>query len=114
MDATGAAVALLLSLLWGANPVAIKLGLLDTPPLRLAVMRFVVGGAVVVLWGWLTGRLAGMRVAADEWRPLVTIGVLLGAQVSLLNIGTSLTSAAHAAVLLNMYAVHTRSCSPTS
>ncbi|MBI2218334.1 MAG: DMT family transporter [Candidatus Rokubacteria bacterium] len=107
MDVTGAVLALVLSLLWGANPVAIKLGLIDAPPLRLAVFRFIVGGLVVLLWAWPTGRLAGFRVERHEWQPLVMVGLLLGAQVSMLNIGTSLTSASHSAVLLNLYAVHT-------
>ena len=44
VDLRGALLALLLSLFWGGNPVAIKLGLEDAPPLRLAWMRFVVGG----------------------------------------------------------------------
>src|SRR3989454_6972077 len=42
----------LVSILWGANPVAIKLGLEDAPPIRLAWMRFLVGGVVIGLWAW--------------------------------------------------------------
>ena len=49
IDLRGALLALLLSLFWGGNPVAIKLGLADAPPLRLAWMRFVVGGVVIAL-----------------------------------------------------------------
>lgn len=107
IDLPGAALALLVSLLWGVNPIAIKVGLEDTTPLALATMRFVLGGAITLVWASLTGRLAGFRVEPHEWRPLLVVGALLGAQVSSLNIGTSLTSAAHSAVLLNMYAVHT-------
>ena len=47
---------MLLSVLWGANPVVVKLGLLDAPPIRLAWMRFLIGGVVIVLWAWLSGR----------------------------------------------------------
>lgn len=107
IDAKGAALAVLVSLFWGANPVAIKLGLLDAPPIRLAWMRFLVGGLVIALWAWATGRLAGFRVEPDEWRPLVFLGLLFTAQISATNVGTAQTSAAHAAVLLNLYAVHT-------
>lgn len=67
---------MLASLLWGANPVVIKLGLLDAPPLRLAGLRFLVG-------------------------------VLLTLQIGFMNVGTSLTTAAHVAIVLNLYAVHT-------
>jgi drug/metabolite transporter (DMT)-like permease len=107
IDARGAALALLVSLLWGVNPVAIKLGLEDAPPIRLAWMRFLVGGIVIVGWGWATGRLRGVRVERDEWRPLLVLGLLFTAQIGSMNVGTALTTAAHSAVLLNLYAVHT-------
>ena len=45
VDLRGALLALLLSLFWGANPVAIKLGLQDAPPLRLAWMRLSSAGS---------------------------------------------------------------------
>ena len=107
VDLKAAALALLVSLFWGANPVAIKIGLLDAPPIRLAWMRFLVGGLVIVLWAWATGRLAGLRVEPGEWRPLIFLGLLFTVQVGSTNVGTSLTSASHAAILLHLYAVHT-------
>src|SRR5947209_19897038 len=103
----GAAVAVLVSILWGANPVVIKLGLEDTPPIRLAWMRFLVGGVVIGLWAWATGRFAGLRMERSEWRPLIFLGLLFTLQIGSMNVGTSLTSAAHSAILLNLYAVHT-------
>ena len=96
-----------MSVFWGANPVAIKLGLADTPPLRLAWMRFLVGAVAVLVWGAWTGRLQGFVIRRHEWRPLVVLGLLFTAQIGSMNIGTSLTSAAHAAIVLNSYAVHT-------
>jgi len=107
VDLSGALLALLVSLFWGANPVAIKLGLQDAPPLRLAWMRFVVGGAVIALWAWATGRLAGFRLRRSELRPLLVVTLLFIAQIGTMNVGTSLTSAAHSAIILNLYAVHT-------
>jgi drug/metabolite transporter (DMT)-like permease len=107
MDLTGAAAAVLISLLWGANSVVIKLGLEDTPPLRLAGMRVIVGGIVICLWAWTTGRFAGFRVERWEWRPLTVLGLLFSVQMGATNIGTWLTSASHATVLVNLYAVHT-------
>ena len=100
-------MAVLISLLWGANTVVIKMGLEDAPPLRLAWMRFVVGGVVICLWAWATGRFARFRVEPAEWRPLVFLGLLFSVQMTATNVGTWLTSAAHASVLLNLYAVHT-------
>lgn len=107
VDSTGAFFALLTSVFWGANTVAIKIGLADAPPLRLAWMRFVVGGAAIALWAWATGRLAGFRIARDEWRPMIVLALIFTAQIGSMNIGTSLTSAAHASILLNLYSVHT-------
>jgi drug/metabolite transporter (DMT)-like permease len=107
VDLTGAVLSLVVSVFWGANPVAIKIGLLDTPPLRLAWMRMLVGGLVILIWGGLTGRLARLSIARHEWRPLIFLGLLFAVQIGLMNVGTSLTSAGHSAILLNTYAVHT-------
>ena len=71
--------------------MAIKLGLEDAPPLRLAWMRFVVGGIVIALWAWLTGRRAGFRVRRAEVRPLLVVTGLFIAQIGTMNVGTSLT-----------------------
>ena len=107
IDLKGAAMAVLISLLWGANTVVIKMGLEDAPPLRLAWMRFIVGGVVICLWAWATGRFVGFRIEPDEWRPLIFLGLLFSVQMTATNVGTWLTSASHASVLLNLYAVHT-------
>jgi drug/metabolite transporter (DMT)-like permease len=95
------------SLFWGANTVALKVGLLDAPPLRLAWLRFLVGGGVIALWAWATGRLAGLRIERHEWRPLGVLGLVFTAQIGTMNIGTALTNAAHGSIVLNLYAVHT-------
>src|SRR5947208_3653776 len=34
-------------------------------------MRFLVGGVVIGLWAWATGRFAGLRMERSEWRPAV-------------------------------------------
>jgi drug/metabolite transporter (DMT)-like permease len=87
--------------------VILKLGLTAAPPLRLASMRLLVGGLVILAWAVVTGQLRGLRMAPHEWRPLIVVGFLLTAQIGALNIGTNLTTAAHAAIVLNLYAVHT-------
>jgi len=106
IDLAGASLALLISLFWGISPVTVKIAFQDVAPIRLAVWRFVLGGLVILLWGWLSGRLAGFRVARHEVRPLVVVGLILAVQVGCTNFGTERTSAAHAAVILNSYAVH--------
>ena len=106
MDLAGATLALLISLFWGISPVTVKIAFTDIAPIRLAVWRFLLGGVVILLWGWRSGRLAGFRIERRERRPLIVVGLVLAVQVGFINFGTALTSAAHAAVILNSYAVH--------
>jgi len=106
LDLKGAALALLLSALWGGNPVAIKVGLLDAPPFWLGAMRFILGGLAILVWAWWTGALSGLRIEPHEWRPLLFLGLLFTVQIGCLNFGTEFTTASHSAVLLNAYAVH--------
>jgi drug/metabolite transporter (DMT)-like permease len=104
LDAPAALLVLLLAALWGGNTVAIKIGLEDAPPLALAWMRFVLGGACVVLWGWWTRAPFGLE-AGEAW-PLVGLGLLFTVQLGLLNVGTWLSTAGRAAVFLNAYPIH--------
>ena len=107
LDLRGALLALLLAALWGANPLAVKIGLADAPPLRLAWMRFLLGGLVVLAYARWTRHRGLFDVRPAEWRPLVSLGLLFALQIGLMNVGIGLTTATHAAVLVNSYAVHT-------
>jgi len=98
------ALVLLLSALWGGNAVAVKIGLADAPPLALAWMRFALGGVCVLAWGLWTG--AEFRMRPGEGWPLLGLGLLFTTQLGLLNVGTWLSTAGHAAVLTNTYPVH--------
>ena len=95
---------LLLSALWGGNTVAVKIGVVDSPPLMLAALRFAIGGVCVVGWGLWTR--APFRLDRGEGWPLLGLGVLFAAQLGLLNVGVWLSTAGHAAVLLNAYPVY--------
>jgi drug/metabolite transporter (DMT)-like permease len=107
LDVRAAILSLVLSALWGANPVAIKIGLLDAPPIRLAWFRFLVGGLVTVVWALATGQAQAFRVRRHEWRALVVVGVLFTLQIVSMNVGAQYTTASHAVVLVNSYAIHT-------
>jgi drug/metabolite transporter (DMT)-like permease len=107
LDPKGALIALILAALWGGNPVAVKMGLADVPPLRLAWMRFVLGGLTVLAYAWWTRRLGTLRIRPGEIGPLVSLGLLFAVQIGLMNVGMSRTTAAHGSVLLNSYAIHT-------
>lgn len=107
IDAKGAALSLLLAALWGANPVAIKLGLADMPPLRLAFMRFVVSAVVILAYAMLTRRYDVLVIRPGEGKPIWSLGLLFVVQVALMNYGLERTTAAHGVIVLNSYAVHT-------
>jgi drug/metabolite transporter (DMT)-like permease len=107
LDARGAVISLFLAALWGGNPIAVKVALADAPPLRLAWMRFLIGGLVILAYALWTRRAGLFTVRAGEWRVIWSVGLLFAAQVGLMNYGIALTSAAHSTVLLNAYAVHT-------
>jgi drug/metabolite transporter (DMT)-like permease len=107
LDWRGASTALLLAALWGGNPVAVKIGLVDAPPLRLAFFRFVLGGLAILAYAWWRGHPEVFSVQRGEWRVLISLGVIFSIQIGTMNVGIGLTTAAHGAVLLNSYAVHT-------
>lgn len=107
LDWRGTATALVLSALWGANPAAVKIGLADAPPLRLAFLRFVLGGLVILAYAWWTHHPGVLDVRPGEWRVLISLGVIFSIQIGTMNVGLGWTTAAHGAVLLNSYAVHT-------
>jgi drug/metabolite transporter (DMT)-like permease len=104
LDARAVGLVLLLAALWGGNTVAIKIGVADAPPLALGWMRFVLGGLCVLAWGVATR--AEFAVRRGEWGPLAGLGLLFSAQLGLLNVGTWLSTAGHAAILVNSYPVH--------
>jgi len=84
----------------------VKVGLDDVPPLRLAAMRFLLGGLTILAYALWTRRAGLFSYRRDEWRTIWSVGALFALQIGLMNYGQSLTSAAHATVLLNAYAVH--------
>lgn len=105
LSGPAAGFALALAALWGGNPVAIKAGLRDAPPLRLAWMRIVLGGAVVLVWALATKR--SLRVARSEWLPLAGLGALFSSQIAFMNIGQDHTTAGHAAVITSTFPLWT-------
>jgi drug/metabolite transporter (DMT)-like permease len=74
-SATG--FALLLAALWGGNPTAIKAGLDDSPPLRLAGFRFIAGGLVTLAWALWTHQ--SIIPSRRDLRPLAGLAILFTA-----------------------------------
>src|SRR5262245_45090680 len=107
LDGKGTAITLLLSALWGANPVAAKIGLDYVPPLRLAWMRLALGGLAVLIYAWSVRHPHVFSVQRGEWRVLWSVGLLFAFQIALVNIGLARTTSIHASLLINSYAIHT-------
>ena len=95
------ALALLTSVLWGGNPVVIKMGLDGVPPAAMAGMRFALGALTV----WVGALFAGiaLRVPASEWKGLAGLALLFALQIWLLNAGTEFTTASRSGVVVNIY-----------
>jgi len=105
VDIQAALLVTLLSFLWGGNPIAIKVGLADAPPIRQAWMRFVLGGLTVLAWARATR--TPLRTHRHEVRSLAVLGVIFTVQIALLNLGVKYTTAAHVSILLNAYPIYT-------
>ena len=91
-------VALIIHVLWGANPVAVKYSLLVFPPLWTAFFRFVIAIVCVGIWAKSIG--VNFWPARHEWRVLLPIGVMFTVQIASMNIGFDLTSGSMGAVLI--------------
>ncbi len=107
LDVKGAILALVLAVLWGANPVAIKLGLADVAPLRMAFFRFAVSAMVIFAYAVTTRRRDVLLIPRGQGKAIWSLGLLCVVQVALMNVGIDRTTAAHAVVMVNSYAVHT-------
>ena len=94
-----ALAALGLSILWGGNVVAIKLGLEAFPPFWSAFWRFFISVGAVSLWAYWSG--LSLLPQKIEIKPLSILGCLFTVQVALLNLGVNWTSPAYGIVLLN-------------
>lgn len=93
--------AFLLSLLWAGQPISLKAGLADAPPLRIGWMRFVLGLVVVVLWA--VAARQSFRVSRSEIVPLSLLGILFTVQLVFMNFGQNLTTAGHAGVVVTTF-----------
>lgn len=90
--------ALAIHILWGGNPVAVKLGLEVFPPFWSGFLRFLLGAACVAAWA----RVAGIALwpTREEWPVMLWMGVLFTVQIAIMNIGFGATTAANSAVLI--------------
>lgn len=90
----------LLCILFGANPVAVKISLAGFGPLTTAGIRFGVAAVIIFIWARVTNR--PLTVAKKHRIPLTFIGLILTGQICLFYIGMTKTYATHGAILSNL------------
>ncbi|MBT3536533.1 MAG: DMT family transporter [Rhodospirillaceae bacterium] len=91
------AVALIINILWGANPVAVKVGLVAFPPLWSAFFRFAIG--IVCIAAWARFNRIRLWPQRSEWPGLLVLATWFMTQIGMMNFGINLTSGASAAVM---------------
>ena len=99
MNVQGAALAVLLCLLFGSNALPIKIVLFWMPPIALAAVRFTVSILVIYTYSRIVG--IELNIEKGGWRHVCILGCIFGLQFSLLHIGLDNTSVSHGAILMN-------------
>lgn len=95
-----AAAIILLCVIFGANPVSVKISLDGFGPFTNAALRFAIAAAVIFLWAKATGR--SLKVAKNIWGAIITISLILTAQISLFYLGMTRTNGTHASLIANL------------
>ncbi len=102
---TSGLLALFVSILWGGNLVAIKLGLGTLPPMWSAYWRFVAGAVTVSIWAKIQG--VSLMPRREDWTSVFALGLMFTAQITCLNLGVDRTSPGYGVVLLNSHPIFT-------
>ena len=106
-DPPGKIIALVLSTvsLLGGNSLAVKISLQGIPPLKMALLRYILGVLAVGGVGFFQGM--SMRLRFEELRRLILIAVLHALHTVLLNIGTEFTIASRSTIFFTLYPIFT-------
>ena len=98
LDKKGGALAILIAILWSANPLAAKIGLEDAPIFRLGFMRFALGILVVVAWGIYTKQ--SFRISKKSLIPLAISSFVVPIQFAFHLFGQDQTTASHGVIMI--------------
>ena len=93
--------AIVIHILWGANPVAVKMGLVAFPPLWSAFFRFAIGVVCIAIWAMALG--TRLWPENREWPGLIILALWFMIQIGLMNFGINFTSGASAAIMTATY-----------
>ncbi len=101
IGASSAALALLISALWGGTPVAIKYSQDVLPPIGVAAARFLLAAGFMVVWCRI--QRTSLRLEEGQWKPSLIAGVLLFVQIGLFHLGLAHSSPSHGSLLINTF-----------
>ncbi len=90
--------AIVIHILWGANPVSVKFGLEVFPPFWSAFLRFTL--ALICVFAWARFRNIRLMPGREEWRPLAILAAVFWLQIWTMNAGFNLSTGAISSVLL--------------
>ena len=96
---TGALLTLLLCAFWGGVSPTIKIAVTAVPPVAVAFWRFLLGLACV--WIWCRFKGIPYLLPRGSRLPVLGFALVFAAQIAFINIGTQLTLASYAVVLLS-------------
>ncbi len=94
-------LAILIGLIWGTNPTALKIALRGLPPIGAAGLRFVL--ASIGVWAWCLGTGVRVRPGRGEGVWLLAVGAFFIVQIGTFTLGVHFGTAGHSVVLLNTY-----------
>lgn len=97
-------VVLIVSLI-GGGPLAVKIGLQGFPPLKMALLRCILG--VIAVGGIEFYYGMSMRMRFEELRRLLLIAALYTLHTITLNVGTQLTTASRSTIFFTLYPIFT-------
>ncbi len=89
-----------LCILFGANTVAVKVSLTGLGVFTLAGLRFGIAAVVVFLWAAGTGK--PLAITGRQARQLAPLCCIFFCQLSLFNLGQSMTTASHGTLISNV------------
>jgi len=99
MDLRGSAMAVILSLIFGSNALAIKISLIGIPPAASAAIRFAI--ASIIIYFYARYKKVDLTLSAKKWGHVAALGFFFGVQFTIFYAGINYTTVSHAAILLN-------------
>ena len=97
----GIVAVVIIQVLWGANPVAVKFGLEVFPPFWSGFFRFATALACIYLWAQFRG--LSLMPKKHEWKPLALLGAVFIVQIWFMNYGFDRSTGAISSILISTH-----------